>query len=703
MDYKEFCAKYHVRLNDQQSTAVQRVNGATLLLAVPGSGKTTVIVARTGYLLHVVGIDPRNILTITFTKAAAREMKERFIKKFGEVNGLVPHFSTINSFCLSVIKTCAREKHITIPELVPNNEPIIRDIARTMMRDYPSDSTIKSLAQSIGKVKNELMENDQIKQIEEEGIDFYQFYHKYKAHLTDNGLMDFDDQLLMANELLDTYPDILARAKKQYRYISLDEAQDTSKIQHDMMDLLAAKSRNLFMVGDEDQSIYGFRAAYPRALVEFESRHPGAQLLLMETNYRSRQEIVRAADQLIQKNRNRHAKTMTAARTAGGCVTEIRAVSRQGQYNYLLKVAEDCEQETAVLYRNNESALPIIDMLERKGLSYRVKNTDMTFFSHPVVNDICDFIHLSLDPWDGETFLRIYYKMGAGISKKAAMEAVNANTGRLTLLDMVAEQEDVSVYTRKQCRALATHLDNMRYETAGRAIYRILNYMGYQEFMDTHGMDSGKAEILKVLGDREESLFDFPKRLQKLQEMIREGCGDPESKFILSTIHSSKGLEYTRVYLADMLAGVLPAAIPPGGCRPDSPEANAYEEERRLYYVGMTRAREQLYIFTFGPNMTSVFSGEVLKKPKERQILPEKAQKNIHKNVQKKVQQLSAQEVEKCIEACVTGCKVQHRKYGTGEIISGDGRIAEILFLGENTPRKISLPIAFSAQILTLK
>lgn len=232
-------------------------------------------------------------------------------------------------------------------------------------------------------------------------------------------------------------------------------------------------------------------------------------------------------------------------------------------------------------------------------------------------------------------FLRIYYKMGAGISKKAAMEAVDANTGRLTLLDMVAEQEDVSVYTRKQCRALATHLDNMRYETAGRAIYRILNYMGYQEFMDTHGMDSGKAEILKVLGDREESLFDFPKRLQKLQEMIREGCGDPESKFILSTIHSSKGLEYTRVYLADMLAGVLPAAIPPGGCRPDSPEANAYEEERRLYYVGMTRAREQLYIFTFGPNMTSVFSGEVLKKPKERQILPEKHRKTYIKMYRK--------------------------------------------------------------------
>lgn len=138
--------------------------------------------------------------------------------------------------------------------------------------------------------------------------------------------------------------------------------------------------------------------------------------------------------------------------------------------------------------------------------------------------------------------------------------------------------------------------------------------MGYQEFMDTHGLDSGKADILKALGDQENSLFDFPARLQKLQEMMREGYGDPKSNFILSTIHSSKGLEYTRVYLADMLAGVIPSQIPGRGCVPDSPEANAYEEERRLYYVGMTRAKEQLYVFTFGPNLTSAFQEKCLRK-----------------------------------------------------------------------------------------
>ena len=431
----------------------------------------------------------------------------------------------------------------------------------------------------------------------------------------------------------------------------------------------------------------------------------------METNYRSRQEIVEAADALIQRNRNRHPKKMTASRAAGGCVTEIKAVSRQGQYNYLLKVAADCEQETAILYRNNESALPMIDMLERKGLSYRMKNTDMTFFSHPVVNDICDFIRLSLDPWDSETFLRIYYKMNAGINKKAAMEAVEANTRRLTLLDTVAEMSEVPAYTRKQCTALATHLDNMRYESAGKAIYRILHYMGYQDYMEKHSMDSGKAEILKVLGEREESLFDFPARLKKLQEMVRDGCGDPESKLVLSTIHSSKGLEYDRVYLADMMAGILPAQIPPKGSRPDSPEVNAYEEERRLYYVGMTRAKEQLYLFTFGPNLTSAFSKEVLgSTATEKRMLQEKT-RNVNLKSQTVMQtpayaqknfvrKLSATEMKHTIAFCAPGCKVQHQKYGTGTILSEDDKVAEILFEGENTPRKISLPIAVSAGIL---
>ena len=692
MTFTEFVQNYHIQLNEQQMQAVQATEGPVLLLAVPGSGKTTVLVSRLGYMIYCLGIRPEEILTVTYTVAATNDMRRRFAGMFGEADAERLEFRTINGISQKVLQYFAYRTG-KIPFQVADKETseAVKQSFLEVTGKYATENDIKETQLDITYAKNMRLTPEEIREMDTDVEKFPEIFRTYNAKLRQMRMIDYDDQMIYALRILKQYPEVLSHFREQYRYFCVDEAQDTSKIQHDMIDLLAAQSRNLFMVS-------------------FEDRHPGARILLMETNYRSRQEIVRAADALIQRNKNRHPKKMTAARENGGCVMEIKAVSRQGQYNYLLKVAQDCEQETAVLYRNNESALPLIDLLERKGLSYRVKNSDMTFFSHPVVNDICDFIQLSLDPWDGETFLRIYYKMGAGISKMAATEAVNANTRRLTLLDTVAEMDGVSVYTRKQCKALATHLDNMRYESAGKAIYRILNYMGYQEFMDTHGLDSGKAEILKALGDQESSLFDFPARLQKLQEMIRGGCGDPKSKFILSTIHSSKGLEYTRVYLADMLAGVIPSQIPPRGCKPDSPEANAYEEERRLYYVGMTRAKEQLYVFTFGPNLTSAFSGEVFEKTKPLNAVRKTdttvgTRGSLLKTSDKRVQKLPPREVGECITACTPGREVLHKKYGTGRIVSvsGDRSIAEILFTGDNSTKKISLPIAFSGKILTLK
>lgn len=704
MTFTDFVQNYHIQLNEQQMQAVQATEGPVLLLAVPGSGKTTVLVSRLGYMIYCLGITPESILTVTYTVAATNDMRRRFAGMFGETDAERLEFRTINGISQKVLQYFARRTGKT-PFQVADKEAVavIRQSFLEVTGKYATENDIKETQLDITYAKNMRLTQKEIGEMDTDVDNFPEIFRTYNNKLRQMHMIDYDDQMIYALRILEQYPEVLAHFREQYRYFCVDEAQDTSRIQHDMIDLLAAQSRNLFMVGDEDQSIYGFRAAYPQAFISFEDRHQGARILLMETNYRSRQEIVRAADALIRRNKNRHPKKMTAAREAGGCVTEIKAVSRQGQYNYLLKVAQDCGQETAVLYRNNESALPLIDLLERKGLSYRVKNSDMTFFSHPVVNDICDFIQLSLDPWDGETFLRIYYKMGAGISKMAATEAVNANTRRLTLLDTVAEMDGVSVYTRKQCKALATHLDNMRYEPAGKAIYRILNYMGYQEFMDSHGLDSGKAEILKALGDQENSLFDFPARLKTLQEMIREGCGDPKSNFILSTIHSSKGLEYDRVYLADMLAGVIPSQIPQRGCAPDSPEVNTYEEERRLYYVGMTRAKEQLYVFTFGPNLTSAFSREVFEKTTSLNAVRKTG--TALKFPDKKVQKLSPKEVEACICACGPGRKILHQKYGTGRIVSvsGDGSIAEILFQGEDSTRKISLPIAFAGKILTLK
>ena len=360
-----------------------------------------------------------------------------------------------------------------------------------------------------------------------------------------------------------------------------------------MIDLLAAQSRNLFMVGDEDQSISASGQLTRRHLspLRTDTREQGS--FSWETNYRSRQEIVRAAGYSDQKNKNRHPEEDDqAAREGGGCVTEIKAVSRQGQYNYLLKVAQDCEQETAVLYRNNESALPIVDLLERKGLSCRVKNSDMTFFSHPVVNDICDFYSVVSGSMGWGGISSDLLQNGSRYQQKAAMEAVDANTRRLTLLRIRWRKWMRYPFTpENSAKALATHLDNMRYESAGKAIYRILNYMGYQEFMDTHRLDSGKAEILKAPGRSGEQPVLISCKITEAAGDDARGLRGSEEYFILSTIHSSKGLEYTRVYLADMLAGVIPSPDSGRGLCTDSPEANAYEEEREAFYVGMTRAK----------------------------------------------------------------------------------------------------------------
>lgn len=595
MDYKEFCAKYHVRLNDQQSTAVQRVNGATLLLAVPGSGKTTVIVARTGYLLHVVGIDPRNILTITFTKAAAREMKERFIKKFGEVNGLVPHFSTINSFCLSVIKTCAREKHITIPELVPNNEPIIRDIARTMMRDYPSDSTIKSLAQSIGKVKNELMENDQIKQIEEEGIDFYEFYLKYKAHLTDNGLMDFDDQLLMANELLDTYPDILARAKKQYRYISLDEAQDTSLVQHRIVQKLVGKDGNIFMVGDEDQSIYGSRGAYPEALLSFESDYNNASIIYMETNFRSDQKIVLAANQFIKRNKERHDKNMHPNSTEEGKINFVPLQDMKSQphmvFDAIRKALAAKDHTLAILYRNNYSAIPIINLLQKAGLGVRTRDAAGIFLTNFVVSDILTFFRFAKDQTNLQLFRQLYYKLGLYL-KSSVVQSIEETMARQPCRSALIP---LTHYGRisAQSRQILRYMDELPKMSPLDGIDSILWNIGYMDNWLQRKIDEGASEsslmlkvnILKLVAMEYKTVDEFLTAIDR----IRDYQGDPDSNVTLSTIHSSKGLEFDQVVLVDVFNGVLPTIS-------NTKEEKDEEEEARLFYVGTTRAKHQLDI-----------------------------------------------------------------------------------------------------------
>ena len=305
MDREEFDRKYTGRLNRQQSEAVHAVEGAVLLLAVPGSGKTTVLVTRLGYMLCCCGIPVNKILTMTYTKAATQEMKKRFARLFGEDCPNIPEFRTINGVSSKIIDFYAKSHSNGNAFQLMEDEgllsKLVSDLYRELSGEFATQGIIKDLCKNITYVKNRMLDKEEIGKLDTGFEKFPELYRRYNLTLRQQHWMDYDDQMVYAKTILEKHADVLTHFQDMFPYICVDESQDTSKIQHAIIQRLAQKSGNIFMVGDEDQSIYGFRAAYPEALMQFEQTYPNARVLLMEENYRSTPEILRLADDFIRK------------------------------------------------------------------------------------------------------------------------------------------------------------------------------------------------------------------------------------------------------------------------------------------------------------------------------------------------------------------------------------------------------------------
>lgn len=665
MTWTEFRNRFSIQLNQQQESAVQSVEGPVLLLAVPGSGKTTVLVTRLGYMIFCKGIAPERILTVTYTVAATKDMAERFACRFGaEMAGRL-EFRTINGICARVIQYCSWKSGRTAFSLLTDEKRIaamLSGIYQRIEHSYPTESDLQNVRTLITFIKNRMLGEEEIRALEKDAeIQLLRIYKAYNAELREHQLMDYDDQMVYAYTMLQRFPWLREHFQQQYPYICVDEAQDTSKIQHAIIALLASRTENLFMVGDEDQSIYGFRAAYPDALLEFEQHHPGAQVLLMEENFRSDASIVRAADRFIQKNTLRHEKHMQPARPKQREIREIPLANRKAQYSYLLKVAEDCtaayaadperraaaadevkervdggpatdvlhadrrrsSSPVAVLYRDHECALPLIDLLERNGVPYKMRNADIGFFTNRVVLDICNIIRLAENPLNTELFMQLYYKLGTYLRKQDAQSIADiSQLEGLSVWDVALKHGGLNAYTKGKVRAIQTHMRNMLKESAGRAVHRIIEYMGYREYMERSEIKDTKLDILRILADQEDSPRHLVDRLEKLRQVLKEKSSERDCPFILSTIHASKGLEYDSVYLLDVIDGVLPAQIPKDLKKAEKTELEAYEEERRLFYVGITRAKNQLYVFTM-KTQHSAFCDELFQRtPKKSSVKP---------------------------------------------------------------------------------
>ena len=707
MTYEEFKSSFHIQLNPQQEAAVRQVDGPTLLLAVPGSGKTTVLVARLGYMLYCLGIDPGHILTVTYTVAAAGDMKRRFRSFFGAEYAEALPFRTINGVCQSIIHRYARVKG-TVPFELESSESRLSALVRELMAaggDYPTDQDVKEVRTRITYCKNMLLTDEEVREIRLDGVDFPAVYFAYRQQMERSRRMDYDDQMVFACRILRRFPDLLAYYQTRFPYLCVDEAQDTSKIQHKILRLLAARSRNLFLVGDEDQSIYGFRAAWPQALLEFQTVYPEARVLLMETNYRSTRSIVAKADAFIQRNQSRHAKHMTTDNPQGEPIRVVELEDYSRQYRYLLRLARECSRSTAILYRNNDSALPLIDLLEREGVPYRCRQRESYFFSSPVVRDLTDMLRFALDGRDAERFLRFYYKLDLRLKRRVLQDVLARYGGDAApVLDVLLDSGQIEPWQAGRLRALRTHFSKLPALGGFAALQRIVKYMGYGDYLSARHADAARVNILLSLARQSSGIQGLLDRLDALQRVVEGPERYPDCPLVLSTIHSSKGLEYDRVVLIDVMDGVFPAVDAPeeeGSLSPE--EREALEEERRLFYVGVTRAKYQLELLTYSarfgePAPGSTFARQLLGSvpPRDRAVPRPKPLPPPRKAPP------PASSVALWEKDYIPGAAVVHRQFGRGILLDKTGSIASVSFREHGT-KKLDLTACLRKGLIRLE
>lgn len=671
-DYLKFAEKYGISLNLQQQRAVQFVNGANLLIAVPGSGKTTVMVARMGYMIYCKRIAPERILAITYTRSATNDIKQRFAGMFDSATAARLNIRTINSLCEQIInRYVQRHSHNQRFALLKEAErtAIIKEIYIKITDDkFPHESDILEAQTAISYIKNMMLDTPELRAgyLPQSSI-YEELYNQYCTKLKNQRRMDFDDQLIFAKLFLENKPELLSEFQNQYQYICVDEAQDTSKIQHEIIRLLASRRNNIFMVGDEDQSIYRFRAAYPKALIEFTDTYINPYVMFLETNYRSTKQIVSAAQKFIDRNTERYSeKHMQANRDEGKPIERITVKKKHEQYSAVCDIAKSEHSQLAVLYRNNDSAIPLIDNFLRENIPYkRMRDAGENFFTSKVVQDIVYFLRFAVNQNDADAFMQIYYKCGYGFRKEPAMWSCRkAPQKKITITDELINQMSQWSSLMNKAENFKQKLVKIGASKPHDAIDLICKFW-YYSYAKEKELDIGKVDILSSLAAREDTIDSFLQRLEELPHLIEEyKCAD-SNPVILSTIHSAKGLEFDTVYIIDVYDGCLPHSDRLTAIEQETFEE--YEEERRLFYVAITRAINELHLF-YIEEYDSEFIDEIIP-PIKKAV---KGSTSTHRpviNMNETIIEITENTPDTILSLFTVNTKVRHENFGVGIII----------------------------------
>ncbi len=683
--------QFHLSFTQQQLQAIETIDGPVLLLAVPGAGKTTVMVSRIASMIYEHGIAPSSILTITFSKAGARDMRRRYEGLFGQLEKETPLFCTIHSFCYQVVGSYCQATGGVAPQLIEARERsmALREIYQRINQEFLSEDLEEELVSNLSFIKNAMLRQEDVEQNEKQPAEkrvletqiknLWSIYKAYSNFKRDNGLMDFDDMLSYTLTILKKYPQILEYYQDRYPYLCVDEAQDTSKLQHAVIGLLAQKSQNLFLVGDEDQSIYRFRGACPENLLEFPKQYPKAKLLKMEENFRSTGEIVEHANRFISFNKQRYPKNMFTHNERGGPIEVKKLHDFADQYHAAIEAYLAEPGTTAFIYRNNLSAVPIADILDRNDVDFYIKEHKARLKNNYVVSDVLAFFSLSFDPKDFAAFSRIFYKtssclkrnMLSRIPQGPLMEGEsyfdrmvtlcdeNQNTGKIRYISMMVEQ-----------------LHKMEPVKAMECILYQIGYLGYLEFTSGAGysMQAQKLNILMSLASRVSTVEQFLDRIDELDEIVVQHAQRPQARLTLTTAHSAKGLEFDTVVLLDCMDDIFPAHSAVEKWKLGMEEE--MEEEARLFYVACTRARKRLVLpyANFSANTPAV---------------PSRFLSRLMEPEQKEEEQTKADGIR-----LYPGLMIEHKNFGRGQVVSVNReRGTFTAFFGKNGTRTLTIQI----------
>lgn len=692
-----------VQLNDVQKQAVLHTRGPLLLLASPGSGKTTTTIMRIGYLIEEEGVQPSRIKAITFSRASAADMKDRFARFFPDHPLDSVDFSTIHSLAFQVVRDYVYKQQISYQLIEgnqdggPNKKRLLRQIFKSLNGENITEEQLEELTTYISYIKNKLLPRDEWDKIECD-IPFveaiFEEYEKIKNANLKSLLLDYDDMLTIANDAFSNDETILRKYQNRYDYLLTDESQDTSLVQHAIIEKLVKPHQNLYVVADDDQSIYSWRGAEPKYLLDFKKVYPNAVILKMEQNYRSSKDIVHVANRFIKRNKDRYDKNMFTENPNHKPIEIKQFEDYRFQSKYIVQEIDrvDKKKDVAVLYRNNSSSIMLINELDRNQIPFYIKDSDNRFFSHWVVKDILNFMRMTFTDKRIDIFEQIYTKCGFFLSREQLFELTKKKPTE-SIFERLLQNKGLKDYQIKQIQACQKTFQQMKGEKPLKAIKLIRNQLGYDKTLKEMSKKLGfktdylfsVLQTLEEIADTLETMEQFAERLKHLENLLKESKFNKNKDAItLSTFHSSKGLEFKKVYMIDLIEGVIPSHDEINSYKDGN--RNLMEEAVRLFYVGMTRAEQELELLSykkqFGKDVTDSRFVANVKNIISPPVRVEHAEQKKKRVREKTVVPYNPNAIKKG-DDIEKGMAVKHRVFGHGTIMSITGERIEIQFQKE--------------------